>query len=537
MRYSLGTVLVCMLALGWASCQCGGTPCTRPEDCAANETCGPSGICIPGERDGGDGGGGGGGGGGGDGGLDGGGDGGGTCVNLQCRQVSCPTGSPTRLTGSVYDPSGQVALYNAIVYVPNSALKPLPVGLTCDQCGSLVTGSPVAITLTGPDGKFELDNVPVGPNIPLVIQVGKWRRQVTVPFNVQGCQSQPITDVGLLRLPRNQGEGDLPQMAIATGSADRFECLLQKLGISLSEMTHPGGSGRLHFYKDNGLNNDAGFQPVTALIGDAGTLGRYDVVLLPCIGSEKFGSSPGATERAWTRNLIDYTGAGGRLFTTHYGYVWMAYAQQPFPSTANWTPDPAPFQRLPPDPFTVTVNQAFPKGDAFAHWLWDAGASTTFGQLDVAETRHDVSGTDGGTTTWLSAQNPTNNAGLSVQHLTFNTPYNPPPLPDGDAGTQCGRVVFSDFHVTASALIPSGRNGTFPHDCAGGPMTPQEKALIFMLFDVSSCVQSDQIAPQLCKKSGDSCLASSECCSGLFCVDAAQTPCFEGACTCQVIIN
>ncbi|HVE85899.1 MAG TPA: hypothetical protein VND93_23750 [Myxococcales bacterium] len=538
MRFNIGMVVLFGVALGWTACQCPGKQCTSPADCAPGETCGPDGMCVPAPDGGGDGGPGDGGGGGGDAGPDG---GNGQCVNLQCRQVSCPAGSPTRLTGSVYDPSGQVALYNAIVYVPNAALKPLPTGVTCDQCGSLVSGSPVAIALTGPDGKFQLDNVPIGPSIPLVIQVGKWRRQVTVPFNVQGCQTQPITDVGLLHLPQNQGQGDLPQMAIATGDADPFECLLLKMGISYSEMTAPTGSGRLHFYQDplnngGGLKNDAGYQDVTALVGDAGNLQRYDVVLLPCVGSEKFPRDAGAAARGWTSNLIDYTGGGGRLFTTHYGYVWMAYAQQPFPSTADWTPDPGQ-DHNPPDPFTVAVNQSFPKGDAFAHWLWDAGASTTYGFLNVAQTRHDVSGTDGGATTWLSARNPTKDAGYSVQHLTFNTPFNPPPLPDGDAGTQCGRVVFSDFHVTASALIGSNRNGVFPHDCAPGAMTPQEKALVFMFFDVASCVQSDQVAPKVCGKQGEVCALNADCCEGYQCLDEAQNPCFEGFCSCQVQIN
>jgi hypothetical protein len=261
------------------------------------------------------------------------------------------------------------------------------------------------------------------------------------------------------------------------------------------------------------------------------------VTLLPCIGGEKFGATPNPQQQGWTQNLVNYTSDGGRLFTTHYGYVWMAYGQPIFRSTANWTPDSTtPRLRDPPNPFTVTVNQSFPKGDAFAHWLRDAGASPTFGQLSVADTRHDVSGTDGGTTTWLSGNNPTNNAGYTVQHLTFNTPYNPPPMPDGDAGTQCGRVVFSDFHVTVSALIPAGRNGNFPHDCAAGPMTAQEKALVFMLFDVSSCVQSDTTAPQVCKLINDPCSKQSDCCSGLSCLDESQGACFEGACTCQVVI-
>jgi hypothetical protein len=80
-------------------------------------------------------------------------------------------------------------------------------------------------------------------------------------------------------------------------------------------------------------------------------------------------------------------------------------------------------------------------------------------------------------------------------------------------------------------------SGVFPRDCAGGPMTAQEKALVFMLFDVSSCVQRDDVAPQLCKKSGDGCAQNKDCCEGLVCVDGAQQPCFEGSCTCQVVIN
>jgi hypothetical protein len=544
MRFGFGTVVMCSLAMAWAACQCGGKPCSTSADCPSGDICGPAKVCVPdnGQTDGGPDGGKK------DGGNDAGSDGGGgTCVGLQCQQVTCPAGSPTRITGSVYDPSGQVALYNAIVYVPNTALKPLPTGLTCDQCGSLITGNPVAITLTHPDGKFELDDVPVGQNIPLVIQVGKWRRQFIIPFNVQGCTTQPITDASLLHLPRNKGEGDIPQMAIATGNADPFECLLLKMGISTSEMTSPQGNGRVHFFHDatggggrGGLFNDAGYDDVTALIGSQATLDKYDVVLLPCIGSEKFGNNPGATQQGWTKNLIDYTSDGGRLFTTHYGYVWMAYAQQPFPSTATWTPDPGQTHN-PPNPFTVTVNQQFTKGDAFAQWLWDAGASTTYGQLNVAESRDDVSGPvagpAGNTTAWLTGD--AGAGGYSVQHLTFNTPYNVPPLPDGDAGTQCGRVVFSDFHVTASALIGTGANHVFPHDCAPGPMTPQEKALVFMLFDVSSCVSRDDKPPEVCKTSDQPCATDSECCSGsgLHCVDAAQAPCFEGACTCQVVIN
>jgi hypothetical protein len=54
---------------------------------------------------------------------------------------------------------------------------------------------------------------------------------------------------------------------------------------------------------------------------------------------------------------------------------------------------------------------------------------------------------------------------------------------------------------------------------------------------VSSCVQNDNTAPQVCKSVGGLCAKDGDCCNGLACVDANQQPCFEGSCSCQVVIN
>jgi hypothetical protein len=470
-----------------------------------------------------------------DGGRDGGGDGGGYggdggCVNLQCQQVTCPNGGTTTVTGTVYDPSGQVPIYNALVYVPNGQVQPFTPGVTCDRCEAFTSGSPLVVALSGPDGTFRLQNVPVGNNIPLVIQVGRWRRQVMLP-SIPACTSTPIIDVNLVRLPRNQSEGDIPQMAIATGKADPFECLLLKMGISPSEFTDPGGGGRIHYYVSDqapGLDKSPPAPPEGELLSDAGTLMNYDVVLLPCEGGE-YRRSTGPEPQ----NLVAYTAAGGRLFTTHYGYVWMAFPENnPFPSTGVWRPGRCDAYNT---TLTTTVDQTFAKGSAFADWLMNVGSSTSHGFLDLHESRHDLLATDGGSQQWLYTNIPASVCSTQPQpavlHMTFNTPLSPPSQPDGGAGVQCGRVVYSDFHVSASAIDLDG-GSTFPGACRSGALSAQEKALLFMLLDVSSCIQSDN---PTCPTLGQACSPATACCAGLQCITGAGWPCVGSAtgCTCQ----
>jgi len=413
------------------------------------------------------------------------------CDNLCKQQVMCAPGQETAVTGTVFAPTparfGMAdPLYNALVYVPNRPLAPFPPGVACDLCGTPVSGSPLVTTLTGPDGKFTLKNVPAGDNIPLVIQIGRWRREVTIP-KVTACTSVALP-AEQTRLPRNQKEGNIPQMAIATGIYDAFECVLRKIGIDEAEFTPPTGPGRVHVYRYEGARLMQPVPPGGQLVGNAaganmGALAKYDMVLLPCDDDSM--KLPGEL-----RMLHDYTSKGGRLFLTDFSYSWLKDAQAGgiFEGRATWLPDVEHIG----DDYTAIVDQSFPKGQAFAEWLRVVGASTMLGQLPIHDPYNGAAYFDGvvaPTQRWLHTEAPTTK---TVQHFTFNTPVG------AAADKQCGRVVFSTFHVAEEDTNPLAIfDRLFPRDCSNRPMTPQEKALEFMLFDASACVQPDTERPRV----------------------------------------
>ena len=151
----------------------------------------------------------------------------------------------------MFDPAGKVPLYNVLLYVPNTALGPISTGASCDRCDSPISGTPVAAALSGADGKFTIMNAPSGTNIPLVIQIGKWRRKIFLN-TVTKCQNNAFTDPNMVRLPRNMndrvtgdaaGDVHMPRIALSTGHSDALDCLLRKIGIADSEFTPDSGSG------------------------------------------------------------------------------------------------------------------------------------------------------------------------------------------------------------------------------------------------------------------------------------------------------
>jgi hypothetical protein len=400
------------------------------------------------------------------------------CMQSGCKVQACPNGGTTSLSGVIYDPAGIHPVYNVIVYVPNAAVEEIPTGATCDRCGR-VSGEPLTSTLTNSKGEFRLDNVPVTANVPLVFQVGKWRRQLTIP-SVTNCAD---TQLARLRLPRNSTEGHLPRIALATGGAGPLECLLRKIGISDSEMTPETGPGRVNFYAGQGgtarwnpaLHSGTAFTAATTFWESLASLMTYDMVVLSCEGIERSTNKSDVALQA----MQDYTSAGGRVFLSHWHNYWLEFGPAPFPTVAAWSHQPDPS-----NPFVGTIDTVFPKGLALAAWLVSAGSSAPFGQLIIIDGKNTLNRqTDGVSQRWISSTSP-----VSVQALSLNTPVGQP------EDKQCGRIMFSDIH--SSTLDISSVNTSYPNGCTTTTMTDQEKALEFMLFDLSSCVISDNTPPR-----------------------------------------
>jgi hypothetical protein len=405
-----------------------------------------------------------------------------TCTNLCLQQAVCTPGVTTTIQGTVIAGTNP-AIYgtpdpvpNVVVYVPNAPLAAFTPGATCSQCGAEVTGTPLVETTTAFDGTFTLTNVPSnlppGAQIPVVIQLGRWRR--TFFFNIPSCQT---TQVGNLVMPHNQTEGDIPYTAISSGSVDSIECVLLKMGVDQAEFTNATGGGRINLYsggKGSGASAPGGDTNEAALMGNGGTFMNYDQILFPCWGAEYTKTAPELS------NLVTYANGGGHFFATHFSYTWL-FQNNPFNTTAQWNVNHSSVNG--PDPFTVQLPPINPEGTVFSNWLHLVGAMPNPQTVEITFPRHDVNQVLLQSTDWIQGQDP-NDGTEMLLHYTFDTPVG--------QTNQCGHVIYSDFHVANATTTPAT---VFPAECDTTPLTAQEKILEFMIWDLASCVPGPPTPP------------------------------------------
>ncbi len=440
------------------------------------------------------------------------------CTGLCAQVPTCAPNTTTTITGTIYDPAALHPLYNALVYIPNNpndpGLQPFAAGITCDVCGATAAGNPLVSTYTTPDGKFTLSNVPVGATIPLVVQLGRWRRQFVVNVSVS-CGANAIPNA-TLTLPKTHLEGDIPRIGILTGGLDPVECVLRKMGVADSEFTNQGGGGHINFFKANETDpHNNGVQGFGAVIngatpgqstlfapsggpGDGGTvpaINEYDLVIAECEG---YPQSESAADLAALRT---YAESGGRIFASDFAYAWL-YQNGNFAQAATWAVNQLGGGGTASPVHIDLVSN--PKGPAFDQWLEIVGVSAVGSQTvaSIFPAFHNSNGVVAPTQQWLYWQTST------PMHFTFNTPVGSMPT------SQCGRVVYSDWHAQSGNFT---HNKTFPAECPTGAMTSQETILEFMLFDLTSCVQpyTPLCTPRTCTQQMIDCGPASDGCGNL----------------------
>jgi hypothetical protein len=343
-----------------------------------------------------------------------------------------------------------------------------------------------------------------------------------VHVNVTACQdnAQPA---GSLALPATVAPGtadNMPDIAVSTGGADTLECILRRIGLPASEyVAGAATTGHVHMFSGGttptpagnaniGLTETAPFpgSPAssTSLWATAQQMLPYDVTLLSCEGGETYAANPPALEA--------YLNAGGRVFASHFHYAWFTgplVSTQPYAAPMDWGSKLATWTGAPSSTATTgpiggildtTLNgttKPFPKGVALQQWLTvqqlrtDGGVlgvdGVAAGELPIYQPRYNavVGPTDTASQAWITSD-ATGMAGQTML-FTFNTPIAAAPA------ASCGRAVFSDIHAEGNPA--SFDTPPAPGGCANVDLSPQEKALEFMLFDLSGCVEPDSANP------------------------------------------
>ena len=449
-------------------------------------------------------------------------------------------GQQTRLSGRVITPgrkddekANQVGVPNAVVYILRSNdVADLPAittgipadGMSCDRCEDQKLGPVLLGGTTDSTGHFTLEGtIPVGSEFTLVVKAGRFRRAVkyTLPASA-ACQSTTLPESlpdNPTRLPRTMADGiavNIPAIAVTTGQVDAMECVLEKMGIADSEFTNPGTQKRVHLYRGgtmapgSGASLDSSTPFDSALYGDLMRLMSYDILIADCEG---LSWDQNLTQRtASGGNVREYVNRGGRMFASHLSFTWLIdNGMQPFDAQNPVATGlgPAATWDIMTDSTSTTGTgvvaagrpQASPRIQNFSEWMAGEGVITPPAtNFTITQPRSQVSMIHAATEEFVYRMD----GNGRTQQFSFNTPYAAP------SASVCGRVAYSGFHVAASD--PTGTamfgNVIFPAHCTGN-LTPQEKVLLYMLFDLGACIGTPppppMCTPTTCKDANAKC--------------------------------
>lgn len=357
-----------------------------------------------------------------------------------------PIGS---LTGTVFAPNGSLPLAGAVVYLSEVKPAAIPTAAFCDKCLDLTN---MQFTNSKSDGTFKLEFFKA-QKMYLVVQKGAFRRvrEVNLVAGEQGVPAETTT------LPSTtSGDDNAPRMAVVkapSSSYDQIELSLAKLGLTQVDLIDANAS--------------------TSFIQSATKLSKYHVVFLPCgAGSMTSCGDERTTAAAAKTALRSFVQGGGRLYVTDFSYE---YVKQTWPKPITWGTGGTSWSQDGRGEACISswdgqaqwkdaslgawMSEPTVNGSATVelegNWSWIKGVSTYSAQDENGVTQ------DLTPKVWANGRRGGN--------------YEPTTVSFQD---KCGRVLFSTYH--------SENHG-------GTQLLPQEKALLYILLEVNTCVGEPSI--------------------------------------------
>jgi hypothetical protein len=376
-----------------------------------------------------------------------------------------PPPTVATLHGTVLAPEGTIPISGALVYLTPTQPGPIPDHLYCDKCVTLDYTTPY--TFTNPDGSFNLGAYQTGSFL-LVVQKGQFRRIRPIDVTA-GDVAVSYADTELPNKTDPANGDTIPKMAIVNMAWDNIDVSLSRLGLGTGSNSGPFGTFQIdratapYDYYD-GLPGSKG--SANDILSNPAIISQYNIVFLPCSWSDSttcYTSSP-AQDANVQANLRSFVEQGGKLYVTDYSYE---FVRQIFPGYVSWKDE------------TSTLGSACLQG------AWDGPASSPDADLtawlatqgittfDVLQNWTAITGVHQGDTT-----DPDGNPIQVKPKVWVKAQTDWGELPATVSFEQvCGRVLFSSYHTEG----------------ASATLIPQERALLYVLLEVSVCVAPPQV--------------------------------------------
>lgn len=387
----------------------------------------------------------------------------------------CGAGKSPVVTGQVFAPNGKDPVPFAYVYVPSSVL-PIPSAVACDTCSTATDPSYVQLK-TGIDGRFSLDlsGVPSAAKLQLVVRKGRFRK--ISPLATPACSATIAASAAQTTLPGNKTAGDMPNIAVGSGTVDHLDNVLSAMGITAFDCYEGTTSTKAKCPSAASTG-----KKVRDLLTDPTKLDSYGLLFLSCAPGI-WASYSAADQSAIATNLGAWVKAGGRLIVTDQSYD---YLSQTWPDPIVWNGAP----RTAPAAWQVGTTSGSganvgvaPSGGTYAGTIDDVNVTAWLKLPEIGVTTAPSVTLSGWLAPW-SVQKSLSTGTTQIAHGTIDYQYPwmtgtktsaAAPLTSQFIVNKCGRVIYSSYHT----------------DTGSTSLSPQERILEYLMLDSAACLPND----------------------------------------------